>query len=181
MSRPYCSCAHIVFIISFCRKSRIPAKEDEDTSEKFLVTTNEFLRKSVTLWLRDCHLPPLEGSIIRLPFELKLPHDAPPSFSFETYMNTAYVRYAVEVTGVRTSTTAVNRSVKFPIVVLQPDPIGRNVRTRLKLGWNDAWGRLRVESNMRKFPWGEYAHAKMEVCGRPCCSMRILLMALLPR
>ena len=158
-----------------CRKSRIPAKEDEDTSEKFLVTTNEFLRKSVTLWLRDCTLPPLEGSIIRLPFELKLPHDAPPSFSFETYMNTAYVRYAVEVTGVRTSTTAVNRSVKFPIVVLQPDPIGRNVRTRLKLGWNDAWGRLRVESNMRKFPWGEYAHAKMEVCGHPCCSVRILL------
>ena len=78
-------------------------------------------------------------------------------------MNNAHVRYAIEVTGVRTATFAVNRSVKFPIVVVSNDPIGSGTRAQLKLGWPNEWGRLKVENGIRKYPWGDYAHAKMEV------------------
>ncbi|KAI0787826.1 hypothetical protein C8Q74DRAFT_1409880 [Fomes fomentarius] len=141
-------------------KSRLSAKEDET---EFQITTSEFLRAPITLWTRERSLPPEDGNAMRLPFEVKLPDDAPPSFSFETYMNYAYVRYALEVTGVRRGTFTVDRIVKLPIVVLQPDPIGSAVRARLKLEWQDTWGRLKAESDMRKLPWGEYGHAKMEL------------------
>ncbi|KAI0711963.1 hypothetical protein C8T65DRAFT_647163 [Cerioporus squamosus] len=132
-------------------------------AEQFKIDTNEFLRKPLTLWRRDRSTPPTDGSTIILPFELKLPEDAPPSFQFESYMNNAYVRYAVEVTGVRNTTFAVDRTVKSPVVVVQPDPIGSAVRAQLKLGWSDTWGRLKAESDMRKYPWGDYAHAKLEL------------------
>ncbi|TFK93957.1 hypothetical protein K466DRAFT_642486 [Polyporus arcularius HHB13444] len=131
--------------------------------EQFQVESNDFLRKTLTLWRRDRSEPPADGGPIILPFELKLPEDAPPSFQFESYMNNAYVRYAVEVTGVRNTTFAVDRTFKSPIVVVQPDPIGSAIRAELKLGWSGTWGRLKSECNMRKYPWGEYAHAKLEL------------------
>ena len=132
-------------------------------AEQFQIETSDFLRKGLTLWRRDRSLPPTDGRTVVLPFELRLPEDAPPSFQFESYMNNAYIRYAVEVTAVRTGTFAVDRTVKTPLVVLQPDPIGSSIRAQLKLGWQETWGRLKVESDMRKYPWGDYAHAKLEV------------------
>ncbi|RPD75260.1 hypothetical protein L226DRAFT_570906 [Lentinus tigrinus ALCF2SS1-7] len=132
-------------------------------ADQFQVETNEFLRRPLTLWRRDGSVSPTGGSTLVLPFELKLPEDAPPSFQFESYMNNAYVRYAVEITGVRTGTFAVDRTVKTPIVVLQSDPIGSGIRAQLKLGWQETWGRLKVENNIRKYPWGDYAHAKLEL------------------
>ncbi|TBU32608.1 hypothetical protein BD311DRAFT_750339 [Dichomitus squalens] len=139
-------------------KNRIAAD-----SREFKIVENEFLRRSTTLWVRDGSGPPALGDVMSIPFELQLPTDAPPSFGFETFMNNAHIRYAVEVTGVRTATFAVNRTVKFPIVVLSNDPIGSGTRAELKLGWPSEWGRLKVESGIRRYPWGDYSHAKMEL------------------
>ncbi|OJT15548.1 hypothetical protein TRAPUB_6523 [Trametes pubescens] len=131
--------------------------------ESFKIDTNDFLRKSITAWQRSRFLPPQGDHILRIPFSVLLPEDAPPSFGFESFMNIAYVRYAVEVTGVRTGTFAVDRTIKVPIVVVEPDPLGAALRAELKLGWQGDWGRIKTEEKMRKMPWGDYSTAKMEL------------------
>ena len=82
---------------------------------------------------------------MKLPFEFTLPVDAPPSFSFEDYMNAAHVRYAIEATGVRSGPFAFDQTLRIPLVVVVPDPLGSSLRPQLKLGWQDGWGRMRME------------------------------------
>ncbi|KAI0360021.1 hypothetical protein OH77DRAFT_1493480 [Trametes cingulata] len=118
----------------------------------------------MTLWARGRSPPPPEGDhILRIPFSIPLPPDAPPSFGFESYMNVAYVRYAVEVTGVRTGTFAIDRTIKVPVVVVAPDPLGAALRAELKIGWQGDWGRIKAEEKIRKMPWGDYSTVKMEL------------------
>ncbi|KAH9902881.1 hypothetical protein C8Q73DRAFT_634724 [Cubamyces lactineus] len=131
--------------------------------ESFKIGTNEFLRTSSTLWVRGRSAPPEGDHILRIPFSMHIPADSPPSFGFESYMNVAYVRYAVEVIGMRTGTFAVDRTIKVPILVVTPDPLGHALRTELKLGWPGDWGRVKAESRIRKMPWGDYSTAKMEL------------------
>ncbi|KAI1797266.1 hypothetical protein LXA43DRAFT_969255 [Ganoderma leucocontextum] len=131
-------------------------------SDQFQVIANEFLRETVTLWVRERAARPASGDVMNIPFELKLPEDAPPSFGFESYMNNAHVRYAVEVVGVGSATFAVNSRTKFPVVVVPNDPVCNGTRAQLKLGWPNAWGRLKIEDKVRKYPWGEYSHVRME-------------------
>ncbi|KAH9856559.1 hypothetical protein C2E23DRAFT_446511 [Lenzites betulinus] len=129
----------------------------------FKVDTNDFLRKAVAVWSKARSAPPQGDHILRLPFSVHLPEDAPPSFGFETFMNNAYVRYAVVVTGARTGTFAVDRTIRVPVAVAAPDPLGAALRSELKLGWQGDWGRITAQERMRKMPWGEYATAKMEL------------------
>ncbi|KAI0833297.1 hypothetical protein BC628DRAFT_1343025 [Trametes gibbosa] len=131
--------------------------------DSFKVDVNDFLRKTITLWTRARSSPPQGDHILRLPFSIALPDDAPPAFGFETYMNNAFVRYAIEVTGTRTGTFAVDRTIRVPIVVVAPDPLGAALRSELKLGWQGDWGRITAEEKMRKMPWGDYSTAKMEL------------------
>lgn len=135
--------------------------------ESFKIDTNDFLRQSVTSWQRSRSSPPQGDHILRIPFSILLPEDAPPSFGFESFMNIAYVRYAVEVTGVRTGTFAVDRTIKVPIAVVAPDPLGAALRAELKLGWQGDWGRIKAEERIRKMPWGDYSTVKMEVRSVP--------------
>ncbi|KAI0768149.1 hypothetical protein BD413DRAFT_140325 [Trametes elegans] len=139
-------------------KNRVAAQ-----TETFKVETNDFLRKAITLWSKGRSAPPEQDRILHIPFSLPLPADAPPSFGFESYMNVAYVRYAIEVTGVRTGTFAIDRTIKVPVVVVAPDPLGAALRTELKLGWQGDWGRIKAEDRIRKMPWGEYSTVRMEL------------------
>ncbi|KAI9000629.1 hypothetical protein BD414DRAFT_472271 [Trametes punicea] len=131
--------------------------------ESFKTDANEFLRKTLTLWVRGRSSPPEGDHILRIPFSIPLPVDAPPSFGFESYMNIAYVRYALEVVGVRTGTFAIDRTIKVPILVVSPDPVGNALRAELKLGWQGDWGRIKAEEKIRKLPWGDYSTVKMEL------------------
>lgn len=135
--------------------------------ESFKIEMNDFLRKSITAWQRSRCSPPEGDHILRIPFSILLPDDAPPSFGFESFMNIAYVRYAIEVTGVRTGTFAVDRTIKVPVVVVAPDPLGAALRAELKLGWQGDWGRIKAEEKIRKMPWGDYSSVKMEVRSVP--------------
>lgn len=132
-------------------------------SQQFKLTANQFLRETETLWVGERAAQATFGGVINIPFKLKIPEDAPPSFGFESYMNNAHVRYAVEVVGVKSITDAISRKAKFPVVVVPIDPISNGTRMQLKLGWSHTWGRLKVEDKVRKYPWGEYAHVRMEV------------------
>ncbi|KAI0649354.1 hypothetical protein C8Q79DRAFT_904619 [Trametes meyenii] len=132
--------------------------------ERFKVVTNDFLRKTSTVWTRARSTAPPEGDrILRIPFSMPLPDGVPPSFGFESYMNVAYVRYAIEVIGTRTGTFAVDRTIKVPIMVVAPDPLGVALRTELKLGWQGDWGRIKAEQKIRKMPWGDYSTVRMEL------------------
>ena len=106
---------------------------------------------------------------MQIPFEFALPPDAPPSFAFSTVLNVAHVRYVLEVTGVRSGPFALDQVVRVPLVVIPPDPLGAAVRSPLKLGWQDGWGRLRAEREMRRYPWGAYSRVKAEVCIAHLC------------
>ncbi|PIL35722.1 hypothetical protein GSI_02452 [Ganoderma sinense ZZ0214-1] len=132
-------------------------------SDHFKLIENKFLRETITLWVRERDAHTTFRGVINIPFELKLSEDVPPSFGFESYMNNAHVRYAVEVVGVGSAPSAVNTRVKFPVVVVPNDPISNGTRTQLKLGWSHAWGRLKAEDKVRKYPWGEYAHVRVEL------------------
>ncbi|KAI9057231.1 hypothetical protein FKP32DRAFT_1367553 [Trametes sanguinea] len=131
--------------------------------ETFKVGRNDFLRDAVTLWVRGRSPPPEDDHMLRIPFSLPIPEDAPPSFGFESYMNEAFVHYSLEVTGVRTGTFAVDRTFKEPILVVTPDPLGAALRSELKLGWQGDWGRIKAEQKIRKVPWGDYSNVKMEL------------------
>ena len=64
---------------------------------------------------------------------------------------------------------ALAQVVRVPLVVIPPDPLGAAVRSPLKLGWQDGWGRLRAEREMRRYPWGVYSRVKAEVCIAHLC------------
>ncbi|KAM5538452.1 hypothetical protein V8D89_007785 [Ganoderma adspersum] len=105
-------------------------------SHQFKVIANQFLRETGTLWVHDRAAQSTFGGVINILFDLKIPEDAPPSFG---------------------------RKAKFPVVIVPNDPISNGTCIQLKLGWSHAWGRLKVEDKVRKYPWGEYAHVRMEL------------------
>ena len=147
-----------IVVPSICSWNRLSHDTEEYKTEKV-----DIVRKNITLWRRAGGAAPSRGKTLKLPFEFTLPVDAPPSFSFEDYMNAAHVRYAIEATGVRSGPFAFDQTLRIPLVVVVPDPLGSSLRPQLKLGWQDGWGRMRMEREIRRNPWGPWSTAKLEV------------------
>ncbi|OBZ65614.1 hypothetical protein A0H81_14404 [Grifola frondosa] len=130
--------------------------------ESYLIETTKVVHENKSLWSRGHVYPPPDTHVLRLPFKFELPARGPSSFDFTGFGKSASVRYMIQVIGVR-GIFHLDRIIKRPLAVVQPDPRGAELRLELHAGWRGEWGRRNQEEKIRKGIWGDYSTVKAEL------------------
>lgn len=124
----------------------------------------DIVRRSRSLWTRGSAYPPAGSHTLTTPFQFELPHDMPPSFSYEHRGVTGSVRYTVSAVGSRAGIFQPNRRSTYELEVVPADPNGSMIADALRSGWQGEWTKRRTVDRIRKGFWGEYANIEMEFC-----------------
>ncbi len=136
----------------------------------------EVARQNVSIWRKGRAYPPSDSDVLRIPFQLQLPLNVPPSCQYSGGHKKANIGYFVEVVGVRPGLLSSNRRMLRPFAVVPPDPAGVAIRASLQANWiGGACNTIRRTNNIRQGIWGDYSKVKLEVCffpsqrgGHPC-------------
>ncbi|KZT12732.1 uncharacterized protein LAESUDRAFT_639836, partial [Laetiporus sulphureus 93-53] len=115
------------------------------------------------LWTRGIVYPSPGTHSLTMPFSLELPESVPPSFDISYPGVDATIRYFVEIIGVRPGALRTNFRSQHPLAVVSPDPVGAQVRTGLRSGWNGPWKVITENKRIRRGFWGEFADVSVEL------------------
>ncbi|KAF9812839.1 hypothetical protein IEO21_05939 [Rhodonia placenta] len=122
----------------------------------------DIVRQDCSLWTRGSAYPPAGSHTLTIPFQFELPHDMPPSFSYEHRGVTGSVLYTVSAVGSRAGIFQPNRRSTYDLEVVPADPNGSMIADGLRNGWQGEWTKRRTVDRIRKGFWGEYANVEME-------------------
>ncbi|KAH9836124.1 uncharacterized protein C8Q71DRAFT_67139 [Rhodofomes roseus] len=117
--------------------------------------------ESKSLWKRERY-PPAGTHFLRIPFNLELPADVPPSCYVSTGGTVVRVDYKVEAIGVRSSMLRLHEKVDCSFKVVTSDAVGAPLRAKLKGGWQGPWATKTARRRIRKGLWGAHADVQLE-------------------
>ncbi|KAI0832908.1 hypothetical protein BC628DRAFT_1415138 [Trametes gibbosa] len=143
--------------------ARTSVKRDKSTHTQ----TIPIVRDDASLWSRGVVYPPPGTDILRLPFRLHLPPNAPPSFQSSGFNRSSAIRYAVTAVGVRPGLLHANRRISLPLVVVPADGAGVVAREKLAAiaasGGAYEWNAAYKEEKIRRGLWGEYSTVQVHL------------------
>ncbi|KAH9854831.1 hypothetical protein C2E23DRAFT_893725 [Lenzites betulinus] len=131
------------------------------------VQTIALVRDDVSLWRNGAAYPPPGSDVMRFPFQLLLPPNAPPSFQSSGLRRSSSIRYALTAVGVRPGALQFNRRISVPLVVVPADHAGVAVREKLTAtaasGGTYEWNAAYKEEKIRRGLWGEYSTVQVHL------------------
>ncbi|KAH8082826.1 hypothetical protein BXZ70DRAFT_900966 [Cristinia sonorae] len=120
--------------------------------------------ENVSLWSRASNRIPSDNDVLRIPFEFKIPLNAPPSCHYDAMSKHGRVGYFVELVGARQGVLAKSRRVVRPISVVPEDLQGEQVVMALRgLDTPLALQTKVAEKKIRRGIFGEYANTRLEL------------------
>ena len=134
----------------------------------------DVIKQDIVLWNARSRTTPPHSEILRFPFRLQLSENLPPSCDVGSYDPRGKVGYYLEAVGKRSGMHFSKKDL-IPFPVLPPSSLGSQLKGTLDQGWRGPWKTVELEKEMRRGLWGEYAHAKVTVCGICSCSSSPLL------
>ncbi|KAJ3474845.1 hypothetical protein NLI96_g12225 [Meripilus lineatus] len=133
---------------------------------KRTVTRREIIdiaRINCSMWTKGSAYPTDSTNVLRLPFRIPLPQNAPPSCQYSGPRKTGEISYFVEVVGVRPSMFSMNIREKRSFNVVPRDPAGLLIRAALESGFVGPTKTITSDMHIRKGMWGKYSRVNMEL------------------
>lgn len=132
----------------------------------------DIVRVNCSIWTKGTAYPTDSSNILRLPFQLPLPLDVPPSCRFEQKPffgpeRKGDIAYFVEVVGVRNGVFATNIRLLRPFAVVARDPAGLAIKTTLEAGITGTCTTVVATANVHKGIFSDSSKVRMEVSRVP--------------
>ncbi|KAI0328201.1 hypothetical protein GY45DRAFT_1018698 [Cubamyces sp. BRFM 1775] len=137
-------------------------------SKESLVSTEsiQLAKGNVTLWTRGTAYPPPGQDTLRVPFQLRLPPNAPPPFEYNGWAKKGSIRYTLIAICVRPGAVQRHHRVYVPLAVAGRDTTGIAAREKLAAiaaGAEGLWRVHHAEEKIRKGLWGDYATVQVHL------------------
>jgi hypothetical protein len=162
----FSSTHHLLPINMHCPFSKFDRYTNNAEGERTNHSESQYVNlvhQDMTLWqLSSGVVPPPGSPILRLPFQITLPDELPPSCDIGTLTKKGSIGYYLEAVGKRSGLHFDKRStVVFPLIPSLSS--GAQLREALQQGWRGPWKTIEQEKQIRRGIWGEYSHVKMIV------------------
>jgi hypothetical protein len=133
-----------------------------------LVQEEAFLiNSSATLWTEGDDLASPDTFKRIFPFQFDLPSHLPPSFKAASARQIGDITYYIQLISVRSNTFKKTRCARKIFCVI-PATTSKNVyyKSLLLDEWKHGLQSLKVENQIRRWPWEDYSHVQAEACAQ---------------